>query len=72
MTRMTFPVPPNAPAGSYAAGWNARHAGREFRHHETDDWKIGWTAADEVPATERRAYNDTAAISQRVSVARAS
>lgn len=63
--KQTFAVPASADKGTFAAGWNDKCSGLEFRHKETDDWKVGWQAADEAGPVGRRPYNDTAALSNR-------
>jgi hypothetical protein len=60
MSRLTFPVPPSAPEGTFAAGWNDRCAGLPFRTTVSNAWATGWCAADDVRDGERRPYNDTA------------
>ncbi len=71
MARLTFPVPPSSPDGTFSRGWNDRCLGKEFRHHETPDWQIGWKAADGYPDTERRPYNDTAALAGKRPIGKA-
>jgi len=49
--------PPTTPRHTFAAGWNTRCRGLPFDKGESEDWRIGWKAADVVDTAFRWEFN---------------